>query len=298
MSVDHDRYGFTEDERRDASALIAAALAEDWASRGDITSQALLDPSWEGSVTVTARAAGVIAGLPLVPLILERADATLQWIPSVREGSLVEPGDSVGRFQGRLQTLLALERTILNFLTHLSGVATLTARCVAAARGTRARILDTRKTLPGWRRLQKYAVRVGGGENHRMGLFDAVLIKDNHIAAWRRHNPDRSLAELVRTARQRCPQAAFVEIEVDDVQQLADVLAARPDIVLLDNFSSPMLVEAVRLRDRIQPTTLLEASGGITLETIGAIARTGVDRISVGALTHSPPAMDLAFDWS
>ncbi len=292
--VTHD---FGSDERHDAERLIAAALAEDWGTRGDITSQSLIEADWQGEVDLVSRAEGVLAGLPLVPLIIARAGEPVSWTPEMRDGTRLAVGARVGSFRGSLRTLLSIERTVLNFLTHLSGIATLTARCVAAAEGTKVSILDTRKTLPGWRRLQKYAVRIGGGVNHRMGLHDAVLIKDNHIAAWSRHNPGATLADLVRLARRRCPDAAFVEIEVDDLVQLEQVLPAQPDIVLLDNFTASQLVEAVAIRDRLAPETLLEASGGITVDRIGEIAHTGIDRISVGQLTHSAPALDLAFDW-
>jgi len=188
---------------------------------------------------------------------------------------------------------------VLNFLTALSGVATLTRRFVDETAGTRARIYDTRKTWPGWRVLQKYAVRCGGGVNHRMGLFDAVLIKDNHLAAWREsQGAAGTLAAAVKHVRANTPPGTSVEIEVDSLEQLADALSAAPEIVLLDNLDADRMREAVSLRDRLSPGTELEASGGVTLETVGAIARTGVERISAGALTHSAPALDIAFDWS
>ena len=179
-------------------------------------------------------------------------------------------------------------------MTHLSGIATLTRAFVDAATGTHAKILDTRKTLPGWRLLEKYAVRCGGGTNHRMGLYDGVLIKDNHIAAW---TESSSIAEAVRTARAKSPPGVSIEVEVDTFPQLIDALQGTPDIVLLDNMDVEKLSEAVRLRNRLAPGVLLEASGGVNLETVGGIARTGVERISVGALTHSAPALDLGFDW-
>ena len=179
-------------------------------------------------------------------------------------------------------------------MTHLSGIATLTRIYVDAVAGTRARILDTRKTLPGWRLLEKYAVRCGGGTNHRMGLYDGVLIKDNHIAAW---TESSSIAEAVRTARAKSPKGVSIEVEVDTITQLQDALQGSPDIVLLDNMDVETLNEAVSVRNRLASGVLLEASGGVNLETVAGIARTGVERISIGALTHSAPALDLGFDW-
>ena len=183
---------------------------------------------------------------------------------------------------------------MLNFMTHLSGIATLTKTFVDCVKGTRARILDTRKTLPGWRLLQKYAVRCGGGLNHRMGLYDGVLIKDNHLAAW---TESASIAEAVRSARSLSPAGISIEVEVDTLPQLRDALQGSPDIVLLDNMTVETLSEAVAIRDRVAPNVQLEASGGVNLGTVTAIAQTGVERISVGALTHSAPALDLGFDW-
>jgi nicotinate-nucleotide pyrophosphorylase (carboxylating) len=198
-----------------------------------------------------------------------------------------------------MRSLLALERTALNFLQRLSGIATLTDRFVAAVAGTRAVILDTRKTTPGWRVLEKYAVRCGGGQNHRVGLYDAVLIKDNHLA-WLAQDADPIAAALKR-ARDNTPPQTLIEIEVDSLERLDRALAVdrdcSPDIILLDNFSQDALAEAVRLRDHRSPGVLLEASGGVTLDRVQAIAATGVDRISVGALTHSAQALDIGLDF-
>jgi nicotinate-nucleotide pyrophosphorylase (carboxylating) len=183
---------------------------------------------------------------------------------------------------------------MLNFMTALSGVATLTRRFIDAVMGTEADVLDTRKTHPGWRRLEKYAVRCGGGTNHRMGLYDGVLIKDNHLAAW---TDSGSIASAVECTRRRSPPATSIEVEVDTLDQLRDALRGNPNIVLLDNMSLVTLRQAVELRDSLAPGVRLEASGGVTLESIALIAATGVERISVGCLTHSAPALDLAFDW-
>jgi nicotinate-nucleotide pyrophosphorylase (carboxylating) len=196
---------------------------------------------------------------------------------------------------GPVRQILSFERTALNFLQHLSGIATLTARFVDAVFGTKAAILDTRKTLPGWRLLEKYAVRCGGGQNHRVGLYDAVLIKDNHLA-YLAHKGD-PIGHAVASVRAQAPPGTVVEVEVDRLDQLDRALACGPDIILVDNFDARTLREAVARRDAIAPAIQLEASGGVTLETVRALAEAGVDRISVGALTHSAPALDLGLDF-
>jgi nicotinate-nucleotide pyrophosphorylase (carboxylating) len=276
-----------------AETLIRLALAEDLAERGDLTCQALIDPEERATVSVVARQAGILAGEPIGRLVMRQLDPEIEWSVRVQDGSRLEPGSVVADVTGSLFQLLIAERTMLNFLTHLSGIATLTRKFVDAVAGTNAKILDTRKTLPGWRRLQKYAVRCGGGTNHRMGLYDGVLIKDNHLAAW---TESKSIAAAVDAARKRWPNVP-IEVEVDSLKQLEDALAGSPAIVLLDNMSPAMMSEAVELRNRQASGVQLEASGGVTLETVAEIARTGVDRISIGALTHSAPALDLAFDW-
>jgi nicotinate-nucleotide pyrophosphorylase (carboxylating) len=198
-----------------------------------------------------------------------------------------------------MRAILTAERTALNFLQHLSGIATLTRRYVDAVAGLNCQILDTRKTLPGWRLLEKYAVHCGGGRNHRMGLFDGILIKDNHLAALRSADCGLRIADLIRQARGRAPGLP-VELEVDNLDLLDVALACRPDIILLDNMSVAQMREAVARRNAVikqSERVLLEASGGVTLQTVRAIAETGVDRISVGALTHSAPALDIALDY-
>ena len=331
--------------------LVEWALAEDLGTAGDITSRALIPAEMQGTVNVVARADGVLAGAPVARLVFEQLDPAVTWTAHVDDGSRLSRGTIVAEVAGPLRSLLSGERTALNFLTHLSGVATLTRKFVDAADGTKAVILDTRKTLPGWRRLEKYAVRAGGGTNHRMGLWDACLIKDNHLAAWRTEKPGSTIAEAVAAARRAVPPSVSVEVEVDTLEQLADALAGRPDIVLLDNMDVATLRECVALRDRLAPGVQLEASGGIRLvghadfdelsrvaslpvasssntsvsssnakyghagsvphgqrQAGGStelaevslpyeIAATGVERISVGAMTHSAPALDLAFDW-
>lgn len=288
--------GLSPDDRAAAAALISLALAEDLGERGDLTSQTLIPPEARGTVQVVARQTGILAGVPLVAAVFARLDSDVTVTPRRADGDRLTPGAVVADVSGSVRSLLTGERTMLNFLTHLSGIATLTRQFVDAVAGTRAVILDTRKTLPGWRRLQKYAVRCGGGANHRMGLFDAVLIKDNHLAAWT-VDQTRDIASAIQLARRSVPPGVTVEVEVDRLEQLRAVLPIGPDIVLLDNMGLDSLRQAVQLRDSLAPQVQLEASGGVTLATVADIARTGVDRISSGALTHSAPNLDLAFDW-
>lgn len=290
--------GFGMLERTAATTLIELALQEDLADRGDLTCQALIDEAERGEVRVAARQAGILAGGPVAAMVFERLDQAVTWTELLADGSRLERGSAVATVSGPLRSLLTGERTALNFLTHLSGVASLTRRFVEAVAGTRAKILDTRKTHPGWRVLEKYAVRCGGGTNHRMGLYDGCLIKDNHLAGWAAANPGATIADAIRHARGRLPEGTPIEVEVDTLEQLRDALSARPDIVLLDNMGPDMLRRAVALRDELAPHVPLEASGGVTLDTVGEIARTGVERISAGALTHSATALDLGFDWS
>jgi nicotinate-nucleotide pyrophosphorylase (carboxylating) len=284
---------FAAAEQSAAEILIRLALAEDLADRGDLTCQALIRPDDRAAVCVVARRPGVLAGEPVGRLVMQHVDPSVQWMAKTRDGERVDRGTIIAEVDGPLFQLLVAERTMLNFLTHLSGIATLTRKFVDAVAGTRAKILDTRKTLPGWRLLQKYAVRCGGGANHRLGLYDGVLIKDNHLAAW---TQSKSIAAAVEAARNRWPNVP-VEVEVESLAQLQDALAGSPSIVLLDNMSCATMADAVALRDRLAPGVQLEASGGVSLDNVAEIARTGVDRISIGALTHSAPALDLAFDW-
>ena len=287
--------------RADAEDAVTRALAEDLREAGDVTSAASIPPSLRGSATVVSRAQGVIAGLPVAEIVARRAGLALE--RHVDDGARIGPGTRIATIAGPFAALLAHERTILNFLTLLSGNATAAARFTALVEGTRAQVCDTRKTIPGLRTLQKYATRCGGASLHRIGLFDAVLLKDNHLGAF----PAGTLAERVRAAaahaRARGP-VAFVECEVDSLAQLDELLALAPDasgarvldMILLDNMEPAMLAEAVRRRDARAPGVLLEASGGVRLETVRAIAESGVDRISVGAITHSAPAIDLGLD--
>ncbi|MHB1560827.1 MAG: carboxylating nicotinate-nucleotide diphosphorylase [Isosphaeraceae bacterium] len=291
---------FGDDARRNLEVLLPLALAEDLGQVGDITSAATIPSQARGAARLVARSPGVLAGLPVAARLALEFELWDGWQPLMADGDRLEPGAVVARLAGPMRSLLAFERTALNFLQRLSGIATLTARFVAATAGTRAAILDTRKTTPGWRALEKYAVRCGGGRNHRFGLYDAVLIKDNHLA-WLATSggPDRDepIAAAVAAARANVPAGTEVEVEVDTLDQLDAALRSGPDIILVDNLGPEGMAEAIRRRDAANPRIQLEASGGITLATVGAIAATGVDRISVGALTHSAPALDLAMDY-
>jgi nicotinate-nucleotide pyrophosphorylase (carboxylating) len=286
---------FTPAENACCRRLIDAALAEDLGTAGDLTSQATIPTDREGRVLFVARSPGVLCGIPAVEMVLHSVDANLAFQRLVADGTAILPSQVLAQASGRMQALLAAERTALNFLQHLSGVATRTRQYVEAVAGSPCRILDTRKTLPGWRLLEKYAVRCGGGHNHRIGLWDGILIKDNHLAAL---GPEpQAITRAVDAARRHAPGIP-VEVEVDTREQLDEALACRPDIVLLDNMSPDELRAAVRRRDEVAPRVLLEASGGIHLTTVRAIAATGVDRISVGELTHSAPALDIGLDYA
>jgi nicotinate-nucleotide pyrophosphorylase (carboxylating) len=226
-------------------------------------------------------------------MVCAAVDSKLAFAEKAQNGDAVESGRELAAVRGSLRSILATERIALNFLQRLSGIATLTRKYVDAVAGFRAKILDTRKTTPGWRLLEKYAVRCGGGTNHRMGLYDGILIKDNHLAGL-----GGDLRKAVKTAREfPGNQGQPVEVEVDSIEQLEIALAAGADIVLLDNMSLDQLRAAVARRNAVAPNVLLEASGGVTLATVRNIAATGVDRISVGALTHSAPALDIALDY-
>ena len=287
----------TPAETAAANVLIELAFAEDLGDPpDDVTSRLVIAEDAVGQVEIVSRETGVLAGLPILSLVFERLNARVTIENLLADGSPLRAGTTIARLSGPLRSLLTGERTALNFLGHLSGVASLTRRYVDALRGTKTVILDTRKTHPGYRLLEKYAVRMGGGQNHRLGLYDGCLIKDNHLAAWRAGHPKDTLADLIRHVRGELG-AAPLEVEVDQLDQLADVLAADPDIIMLDNMKGEILRQAVALRNEKKHAALLEASGGVSLETVAEIAATGVDRISVGALTHSARTLDLGFDW-
>jgi len=272
-----------DDLRALAAADVARALAED-VGGGDLTA-ALIDPARPAQARVMARENAVICGTPWVEAAVRALDPAARLTWAVAEGQRCAPDQTVLTIEGRAQALLSAERTALNFLQLLSAVATQTARYVEAVAGTRAAIVDTRKTLPGLRLAQKYAVTTGGGVNHRIGLFDAVLIKENHIAAA------GGVAAVLRRVRETAPAARFVEIEVETLAQLDEALACGAAMVLLDNMDLPTLREAVR---RNAGRAVLEISGGVNLSTVRALAETGVDRISIGALTKDVKAIDFS----
>lgn len=291
--------------RRDWAAILRLAIAEDLDAAGDWTSRALVATDAVGQAAIVARQGGIVAGLPGVQATLSIFEPRLRWSQESEDGKSVTRGQCVGTIEGPAPALLATERILLNLLGRLSGIATLTRQYVDAVAGTRARVYDTRKTTPGWRRLEKYAVRCGGGWNHRGGLYEAVLIKDNHLAFGtqssdqaKRFTPAEAVVRARQYVGENAPDARMiVEVEVDTLEQLEAVLPARPDIVLLDNVTPAQMHEAVMLRNAFDATIELEASGGVNLSTVRQIAESGVDRISVGALTHSAVAMDFGLDW-
>ena len=290
----------------DLSQIIRLAIREDLDRTGDITTMAIVPMSVRGSAALISRSSGVAAGIDLIEAMLQEMDTPIEWNQHVGDGESVIAGQALAVLSGPARDLLTCERTLLNVICHLSGIASLTQKYVAAVAGTKARVYDTRKTTPGWRRLEKYAVRCGGGHNHRLGLYDGILIKDNHLAC--RAVVDGHLldpGEAIQLARTFLASGAYrfdsppmLEVEIDRIEQLEPALRSSPNIVLLDNMSCDQLSECVTLRNRIAPDVELEASGGVNLKTIGAIAATGVDRISVGALTHSAPVHDIGLDWS
>jgi nicotinate-nucleotide pyrophosphorylase (carboxylating) len=271
--------------------LIRAALAEDVGS-GDVTTLATVPADAMASAVMAAREPLVVCGLPLAEAVFREVSAGLNLASAAADSQRVAKGQALLNIQGQARAILTAERVALNFVQRLSGVATLTARFVEAVAGTGAQILDTRKTTPGWRRLEKYAVQCGGGVNHRIGLFDRILIKDNHLAALR-NEPPNAIEAAVRRARAQFPQLA-VEVEADTLEQAGQACQAGADVILLDNMSNQDLRTAVRLIDGRAKT---EASGGVNLATVRSIAETGVNFISVGALTHSAPAADIALDF-
>jgi nicotinate-nucleotide pyrophosphorylase (carboxylating) len=267
--------------------VVRAALAEDLGRAGDVTSQACVPAEARLRAVFTARKPGVIAGLACARLAIAQLDPTADFKAIVEDGARVSAGQQLAWVDAHARALLSAERVGLNLLGHLSGVATLTRAYVEAVEGTGAIVVDTRKTTPGLRALEKYAVRCGGGVNHRFGLDDAILIKDNHIAAC------GSVGEAVRRAKAAAGHLMKVEVEIDGLAQLEEALKYAPDVVMLDNFSLEDLAEAVR---RAAGRAVLEASGGVSLETVRGIAETGVDVISVGALTHSASVLDIGLD--
>ena len=267
---------------------VADALAEDLGLVGDITTNATIPATTMARAVMVARKPGVISGVDVAIAAFREVDERVRVTAVHGDGSTVSPGDVALRIEGPARAILTGERVALNFMGRMSGIATLTRRYVDAVTGTSAKIVDTRKTTPGLRAFEKYAVRCGGGSNHRIGLYDAVLIKDNHIAAV------GGVGEAIRAARAHAGHMVKIEVEVDTLEQLATVLAHKVDAVLLDNMAPETLRKAVAM---IGGRALAEASGGVNLDTVRAIAEAGVDLISVGALTHSAPVLDLGLDF-
>jgi nicotinate-nucleotide pyrophosphorylase (carboxylating) len=283
--------------------LIVAAVRED-VGAGDVTSELIVPDDMVGVGTIVQKGVGVVCGVPLIEHVCRMFDERIrvELIPGFHleliEGRFSDQRlTPVIRLRGPMRSLLSAERTVLNFLQHLSGIATLTARFVKRVDGTRAGIYDTRKTLPGYRALAKYAVRVGGGRNHRVGLHDMVLVKDNHLALLPRRDWHEALRARLAESRLARPDMP-VEVEVASLDQLRLVLEIDGiDVILLDNMDCPSMEQAVHLRDTSAGRSVqLEASGGVTLDTVRAIAQTGVERVSVGAITHSAPALDISME--
>jgi nicotinate-nucleotide pyrophosphorylase (carboxylating) len=278
--------------------LLSIAHEEDLGS-GDVTGR-LLPAALRATGRFIAREPLTICGSVFIEDIARAYDEIIDTEILVREGANLEPGDIIAEWFGPAWAVMAAERVALNFLQRLSGVASMTRRYVHAVAGTNAMIYDTRKTTPGWRALEKYAVRVGGGENHRMGLYDAVLVKDNHLAALVSAGQDNPLAEMgpkLDELRKALPHNGFVEIEVDTIKQYETALTLPVDVILLDNMRPAKLRKAIEMRAQAGREDIkLEASGGITLKSVQAVAETGVDRIALGTLTHSAPAADIALD--
>ncbi len=290
----------------DCRQVLDLAIREDLGREHDWSTLSLIPEQATGSVSIVGRQEGVLAGSRIIDLMIDELELDVEVAYHREDRSAIVPGDKLITLTGSVRDLLTTERIVLNFLGRLVGVATLTRTYVQAIEGTTAKVYDTRKTTPGWRRLEKYAVQCGGATNHRTGLYEAVMLKDNHLA-WYTESTGKSaqLGDLVPVVRQflidQLGEASgnqrIIEIEVDRLDQLEAVLPSRPDIVLLDNMNCDTLRAAVKLRNDLAPDVQLEASGGVTLDTIRGIAETGVERISVGALTHSAVNVDLGYDW-
>ena len=270
--------------------IIDLALAED-ISHGDVTTEALIPPELQGKASILVKAKGIVAGAEIAKRVFHKVDPSLRVEVLIKDGTRVKPGDIVATISGNVVSILKVERVVLNFLQRLSGIASQTAQYVAKTRGLAVYITDTRKTTPGIRLLEKYAVRMGGGQNHRLHLGDGILIKDNHLAALRALN--MSLKDIVAKAKQNAPRRLKVEVEVNTLQEALEAVEAGADIIMLDNMSPD---EMRRVMNSVPSQVKVEASGGITLANVRAVAETGVNLISVGALTHSTKALDISLE--
>lgn len=269
---------------------VRAALQEDLGRAGDITTLATIPADAQARVVIASREEGVIAGMPLARSAFAAINPNISFETVIDDGGRVKPGSVVARIEGRARDVLSAERVALNYLGHMSGIATATAQFADKIAHTHAKVVCTRKTTPGLRAFEKYAVRCGGGANHRFGLDDAILIKDNHIAVV------GSVAATIEAARDYIGHLVKIEVEVDTLDQLAEALPAKPDVVLLDNMDAATLKKAVAMVHKMNPATKTEASGGIKLDTIAEKAEAGVDYISTGWITHSSPVLDLGLD--
>ena len=269
---------------KSAEVLFNLAYAEDIGD-GDITTNNLIPPNENKTAIFVAKEEGVIAGLPVAEMVFRKFDEKLEWKTILPDGSKVKPGDIVAEFKGNYRALLTGERKALNFLQRLSGIASYANRCMKEVEGTKVEILDTRKTLPGYRYLDKYAVRMGGASNHRFGLYDMVMIKDNHIQVA------GGIKQAVSAIRSKIPKSIKIEVETTNLEMVQEALDADVDIIMLDNMSSKLMAEAVQL---INKRAKIEASGNMTVKRIHKVANTGVDYISIGALTHSVKALDIS----
>jgi nicotinate-nucleotide pyrophosphorylase (carboxylating) len=270
--------------------VITQAIAEDL-SQGDVTTEALIPKTQQGKASIVVKANGILAGVEVAKQVLLKVDPELKIAILIEDGTEVKPGDIVAKIEGRVVSILKAERVASNFLQHLSGIASETGHYVQAVKGLPVQITDTRKTTPCLRTLGKYAVRVGGGKNHRMNLGDGILIKDNHLAAL--HHQGLSIKEIVIKARQKASPELKIEVEVKTTQEAVEAVEAGADIIMLDNMGLEDMRQAVQL---IKGRALIEASGGITLDRVRAVAETGVDLISIGALTHSAKALDISLE--
>ena len=285
--------------------IVQLAIKEDIGD-GDITSKIFIPDGSKTEGMLIAKEAGVVAGLPVAGYVLSQIDENLILTSNIEDGSRVKKGTIIGSVKGLTLSLLSAERLVLNFLQRLSGIATATNRFAEKIKGYRTQIMDTRKTAPGWRYLEKYAVRVGGGINHRMGLYDQILIKDNHLKAMGTEKENGTISRLVKKAREQIENGTLIEVEVEDLCQIKEVMDAGVDIILFDNMEPSKIREAVGMVKEFEKNQgagtgnaiLTEASGNITIENVEEYADAGVDRISVGAITHSARALDISFDIS
>ena len=313
MSESKSAVPFSTKTQDDALELIRLALTEDIGnadlSKGvDCTTDAVVPQEATATAAFVSRREGVVCGVEVAKLALQTFSPQVDLVVEIEDGNAVSPGQTIAVMSGKAHDILTMERTCLNFMCRLSGISSLAREFARRIEGSKAVVLDTRKTTPGWRRLEKYAVACGGGSNHRMGLYDAIMLKDNHLAFYRSmvKDDDNTIPDAIELSRKwinenakRLPNGSktILQLEVDTLQQFEIALTTDCDIVLLDNMSCEQLRQAVSMRDSAKPDLLLEASGGVNLDTVSDIAATGVDRISVGAITHSATNFDIGLDW-